>query len=177
METFTELKDFVENPGFTEQRERALANLDLSSIDVPIVHIISFFAKLPYCFTLQSCYGHFLYPGQQNANNYKPLPIVDNIKRVEYRIAYIALCLENNDHGRALLQDLSKIPPIDPDYIQIGCADWFWKRQVNSFVLQVEPYRHRYKDRVSVDYLEARRIENTRYDFFAYLYTLLYERQ
>ena len=64
METFTELKPIVKNPLFRKQREQALKNLDLTTIDVPVCDIIKGFADIPYCFTLQSCYGHFLYKEQ-----------------------------------------------------------------------------------------------------------------
>jgi len=30
-------------------------------IDGPIIGLINGFNKLPYCFTLQSCYEHFVY--------------------------------------------------------------------------------------------------------------------
>ena len=174
LETFTERKDFVDNPHYYEQRQKCLGNLDINSIDAPIVEIVSGFAELPYCFTLQSCYGHFLHSGQKNPYNIELLPITDNsITRVEYRIAYIALCIENSKLGRALFQDLREIPAIDPEYIQFGCAEWFWERQVNSYALQVEPKRHMTKDRATVDYQKALHIEKTRNEFFAELKKLL----
>ena len=49
--------------------------------------------------------------------------------------------------------------------MQLGCAEWFWKRQVNSFVLQVEPKRYKTKDRVS-SYKEALHIEKIRNTVF-----------
>ena len=176
METFTELKDFVDNPHFHEQRQEYLGKLDINTIDAPIVEIVEGFAKLPYCFTLQSCYGHFVYNGQKNPSDVEPLPISDSIDSVEYRIAYIALCVDNSEIGKALFQDLNKIPTIDPEYIQFGCAEWFWQRQVNSYVLQVEPKRHMTKDRATVGYQEALYIEKIRNQFFAQLKILLQER-
>ena len=166
METFTAIKGFVHNPHYREQRRRVLGELDINTIDEPIVQLIDDLAKLPYCFTLQSCCGHFLYDGQEDPNNTQALPISAAISRVEYRIAYIALCLQNSDLGKALFQDLSELVSIDPGTIQFGCAEWFWKRQVNSYALQVEPERYKTKDRIVVDYQEALHIEKVRNEFF-----------
>lgn len=176
METFTELKDFVENPHYYEQRQKSLGDLDINTIDPPIIEFISILVKLPYCFTLQSCYGHFLYKDQKNPYNVEPLPTSGNITRVEYRIAYIALCIENSSPGRELFECLKDIPVIDSDYIQFGCAEWFWGRQVNSYALQVEPRRYMTKDKVWVDYQEALHIEKTKILFFAGLWKLLQSR-
>ena len=166
METFTEFKPLVKTPSFIQQREKALNQLDINNIDAPIKKIIKSFAKLPYCFTLQSCYGHFLYNDQKNPKNLEPLPDSNKISQVEYRIAYIALCIQNNQQGRMLLQKLKKIPLIDPDYVQFSCADWFWKQQVNSYALQVEPERYKTKDKITVDFQEALHIEKVRNEFF-----------
>ena len=165
METFTEFKPFVINSLFHQQREKSLNQLDINTIDTPIKKIIKGFSNLPYCFTLQSCYGHFLYNNQKNPNNIEPLPESDNIYNVEYRIAYIALCIRNNKQGRMLLQELKKIPSIDPDFVQFGCADWFWERQINSYVLQVEPERYKTKDKITVNFQEALHIEKVRNEF------------
>jgi len=72
-----------------------------------------------------------------------------------------------------LFNDLGKIPAIDPEYIQFGCAEWFWKRQVNSYVLQVEPKRYMTEDRVSVNYQEALHIEKIRNTVFSELGNLI----
>ena len=173
METFTDLKDFVDNPYFHDQRKKWLSKLDIGSIDTPIVELISGFAKLDYCFTLQSCYGHFLHNSQKNPYNIEPLPLSNCISNVEYKIAYIALCIENSKQGRTLFYDLKEIPSIDPEYIQFGCAEWFWKRQVNSYALQVEPKKHMTKDRLFVDYWEALHIEKVRNKFFTRLKKLV----
>ena len=177
METYTKLRDFVSNPRYHEQRQKYLGSLDISIIDTPIIEIISGFAKLSYCFTLQSCYGHFLYSGQRNPKNIEPLAVSDNITSVEYRIAYIALCIEDSESGRELFDELGKIPIIDPEYIQFGCAEWFWARQVNSYVLQVEPKRHMTKDRALVSYQEALHIEKLRDEFFRRLKKLVQKEQ
>jgi len=166
METLTAITSFVRNPHYRDQRRKALDRLDIDTIDAPIVPLIDDLARLPCCFTLQSCYGHFLYKGQEDCNNVEALPISAAISRVEYRIAYVALCLQNSDLGESLFQDLSGLASTNPEYIQFGCAEWFWKMQVNSYALQVEPERFKTKDRIVVDYQEALHIEKVRNEFF-----------
>ena len=100
---------------------------------------------LPYCYTLQSCYGHFLYQGQSNPHSLTPLPVTNDITEVDYRIAYIAMVIENSEEGRALLEDIKQLTDLNPYFIQFGCADWFWNQNVNSYALQVEPKDHMYK--------------------------------
>lgn len=169
METFTELNELVENPDYQGQRQKSLAGLTDFMIDKPIIEIINGFNKLPYCFTIQSCYGHFLYNGQKDPYNLEPLPVTNTISGVEYRIAYIALCIDNSDSGRKLLQALKEITAIDPENIQFCCAEWFWKRQVNSYALQVEPERFKREDKTTLDYREALKIEKIRNRFFGKL--------
>lgn len=173
METFTELKKLVENPHYQEQRQKSLADLTDLMIDVPIIKIINGFNKLPYCFTIQSCYGHFLYNAQKDPNNLEPLPVTDTITRVEYRIAYIAFCIDNSDSGKGLFEALKEITTIDPENIQFCCAEWFWKRQVNSYALQVEPERLKHQDKALLDYREALQIEKIRNEFFVQLQKFL----
>ena len=163
METF---KPLVKNPLFHQQREKSLIQLDINSIDAPIKELIKDFSNLSYCFTQQCCYGHFLYNDQKKPKNLEPLPRSDNISKVEYRIAYIAFCIQNNQQGRMLLQKLKKIPEIDPDYVQFGCGDWFWQKQVNSYALQVEPEKFKTKDSITVNFQEALHIEKVRNEFF-----------
>ena len=177
METFTEPKELVENPHYQEQRRESLAGLSDDMIDAPIVDIINGFNKLRYCFTMQSCYGHFVYNNQKDPYNLEPLPITDNVARVEYRIAYICLCIQNSALGRALLEALNEITAIDPQNIQFCCAEWFWERQVNSYALQVEPDRFKHKDTAVLDYREALHIEKTRNEFFVQLRELIRKQQ
>jgi len=132
LETFIEPKELVENPEYHDQRRRTLASLNDGMIDAPIIELIHGFNRLPYCYTLQCCYGHFIFNGQTDLHNLKPLPITDIIFKVEYRIAYVCLCIENSKPGKNFLQALQEITAIDPENIQFCCADWFWKRQVNS---------------------------------------------
>ncbi|MBN1148772.1 MAG: hypothetical protein JXA78_16040 [Anaerolineales bacterium] len=173
METFTPLKDLIPNLRFAEQRQQALDGLDLKFIDAPLVGLIKNLARLPYCFSLQCCYGHFLYNGQRDERHIGRLPRGAAISEVDYRIAYLAICLQDNDEGRALFEEFGGMTAIDPAYVQFGCADWFWEQQVNSYALQVEPERFKDRDRALVGYAEALRIERVRDEFFERLGTLI----
>ena len=177
METFTTARAFVENPHYDKERGDSLQKLDLSSIDPPILDLVRGFTGLLYCFTLQSCYGHFLYPGQKDPHNTEPLPVDKSIARVEYRIAYLALVIEDSVPGRELFDELGEITSVDPEYIQFGSADWFWERQLNSYALQVEPRKYMTQDTCQIDYLEALHVEKVRNRFFKELTTLLQNRQ
>jgi hypothetical protein len=173
LETFTEPKELAENPHYQVQRQKTLHALTDEMIDMPIINLVNEFNRLPFCFTLQSCYGHFVYNGQKNSRNLEPLPVRDTIGEVEYRIAYIAFCIENSLLGRELFEALKKIPAIDPKNVQFCCAEWFWQRHVNSYALQVEPDRFKHKDTAVVDFKEALYIEKIRNEFFIRLYGLL----
>lgn len=173
METFTEPKDFVDNPHYLHQRQASLAALDTDTIDGPIVDIVKNFQDLPHCFTLQSCYGHFVHEGQQDCRNTERLHIADGFAIVLYRIAYMALCIENSPAGKGLLENLRDISMANPEFIQFGSAEWFWDRQVNSYALQVEPERFMDKDQITLDYREALRIQDVRDGFFSEFRNLL----
>jgi hypothetical protein len=173
VETFTKPKEFVENPHFREQRSKMLASLSDDMLDTPIIDLINGFNQLPYCFTLQCCHGHFVHDRQKDPYNLEPLPITDTIKSVEYRIAYIAFCIENSASGKIFREALNDIRLIDPKNIQFCSADWFWKKQVNSYALQVQPDRFKDKDRAFLDYKEALLIEKVRNAFFVQLQELL----
>ena len=173
METYTELKEFVENPHYQLQRQQSLGSLTDDMIDAPIVGIINGFNKLSGCFTLQCCYGHFVFNGQKDLHNLDPLPIKDHPARVEYRIAYIGFCLENSVSGRKLFEALKEVPAVDPENVQFCCAEWFWEQQVNSYALQVEPERFKHLDKTVLDYREALHIERVRNEFFIRLEELL----
>lgn len=167
METFAAPKEFVEDPHYAARREQTLHGLDVDTIDKPLRGLIADFAALEYCFTLQSCYGHFLYDDQRDKKNIEPLPADRRSGRVEYRIAYLALCIEHSEAGHGFYRDLRDIATIDPAYVQFGSAEWFWRKQVNSYALQVEPERYRKRDKIRVPFHEARRIETVRNAFFA----------
>lgn len=74
MQTFAQSREFVDNPQYERDRERELASLALEYIDAPIREVVVGFAKLPYCFTLQSCYGHFVHTAQPEPRNLEPVP-------------------------------------------------------------------------------------------------------
>ena len=75
------------------------------------------------------------------------------------------------------LEALKEITVIDTENIQFCCAEWFWKRQVNSYALQVESERFKYQDRAKLDYKEALHIEKIRNTFFVQLKELLQKQQ
>ena len=142
-------------------------------IDIPIIDLVNGYNKLSYCFTLQSCYGHFVYNGQKDFHNLEPLPVTGAIDKIEYRIAYIAFCIENSAAGRRFFETLKEVTSIDPENIQFCCAEWFWNKQINSYALQVEPDRFKRQDTAIIDFMEALHIEKIRNTFFIRLYELL----
>ncbi len=165
METFTPPRNLVENPRFIQDRNHVLTDLEMEAIDEPIRDIIIKINKQPFCFTLQCCYGHFVWGPKQDPHHLNPLP--PRIPgKVRYRIAYMAFCIENNPMGAAFLKALALIPDIDREYVQFGSADWFWERHLNTFVLQVEPERFQYEDEALVEWEEALRLEQIKTLFF-----------
>jgi hypothetical protein len=176
METFIEPRELVNNPGFEKQRQRTLADLTDDMIDAPIVSVVRELNNLPFCFTLQCCYGHFVYDGRWDQHNLDPLPASEKISRVTYRIAYMAFCIDDCEAGRDLLDHLEHITTLDPENIQFCSAGWFWSRQVNSYALQVEPDRFKHKDKAVLDYKEALYIENLRNKFFPRLEKMLQDK-
>ncbi len=165
METFAEPREFVENTRFPEERRAALATLELNAVDEPIADIVAGFAELPYSFTMQCCYGHFICDPAQNPYDLAPMPPGYG-GRVRYRIAYIAFCLENSERGRGLRESLARLTRIDPGYVQFGSPDWFWRQWDNSYALQVEPAAHRFRDEAVLEAAEALHTQNVRDIFF-----------
>lgn len=172
METLAKPRAMVDSPDYLRQRRAALDALDLRSIDPPIVDLIADFATLSHCFTLQSCYGHFLSSPDQAPNALERVPVA-HAGSVRYRIAYIAVCVANDSSGRGLLESLRQVPRIDPDYVQFGSADWFWKRWPNSYALQVEPKRYEQRDEAILQVAEALHVQSTRDAFFGELRRLV----
>jgi hypothetical protein len=172
LETFTEPRQFVENPRFSKDRHDTLTALDLHTIDEPIVDLINGFTALSHCFTLQSCYGHFLYSPEQDTFSLDPVP-TKNTGYIRYRLAYIVFCIDNSPAGRAFHNSLAKVPELDPDYVQFGSADWFWKRYVNSYALQLEPARFKRKDEAILEHTEALHVQQQRGLFFSKLRDLM----
>lgn len=182
METFTEAKPFVNDPGYKRRRQAALTEfenqLSAGSIDSPVIEIVKGFNRLPFCFTLQSCFGHFVHKCQKDSRNVEPLSYYqDELSVVEYRIAYMTLYLRNNEFGRTLFNDFHVIAKRNPDYIQFGSAEWFWKVCPNSYVLQVEPSRSRNKDKIRVNIKEALHIELVRNKAFGEIRKVLQKKE
>ncbi len=169
METYSEPKELLENPSFQEQRDKSLAGLSDDMIDGPIVDLINDLNRMPFCFTMQCCYGHFVHNESTDKHTLERLPVTDTIGKVEYRIAYICFCVENSSAGRGFLKILKGITDIDPDYIQLCSAEWFWERHVNTYALQVEPDRFKNQDTAELEYEEALHVEKIRDEFFARL--------
>lgn len=175
METFAEPKSLVPNPDFEAQKQASLTGLKDHMIDAPIVEIIKRFNRLPFCYTLQSCFGHFVYADQTNILNVNPLPVTKIPTPIEYRIAYIAFAIDNSDAGRKFKRALGEVVAIDGANIQFCSADWFWERQVNTYALQVEPDRFKHQDIVQLDYAEARQVEAVRNTFFDHIQQIDWE--
>ena len=162
MESFAPARAPVENPLFQKQKRQWLAELTPGILDEPLVAIVNALNALSYCFTLQSCCGHFLCPGQKDPRNLDPLPHTRSSAMVTYRIAYLAFCIQGGAAGKRVLDSMSQIAASDPANIQFGSPGWFWKRQVNSYALQVEPLRFQDQDRVVLDYGEALQVQQVR---------------
>lgn len=172
METFAKPRPFVEHPNFSRDRGLVLDDFRPENIDAPLRGLITRFSHLPFCFTLQCCVGHFLLDEGQDEENLQPLPTHD-VGPVKFRIAYLALCLENSPGGRKLYSGLEKIAASDPEYIQFGSPAWFWDRQVNSYALQVEPVRFATSDVAVIEFDEAVKVQTIRDRFFVRLNELV----
>jgi hypothetical protein len=181
VETFVEARQLVKDPSFEEHRRRALAELDVAltsnAIDVAITDMIRRFSRVPYCFTIQSCHGHFV--SNESGAEIDPSSEAErgSVSSIRYRIAYIALCVQDSAEGRSLLEDLKTLVDIDPDYIQYGSANWFRNRCPNTYVLQVEPSRSACQDAVDVSAEEAKHLAETRDKFFKGLDGVLARRE
>jgi hypothetical protein len=174
VETFAEEREFVDYRGFATSRERVVSSLAPASLDRPIVDVVLGFAKLPHCFTLQSCFGHFVYDGQPDIGSLRALPEHD-VGDVTWRIAYLALCIEQSEAGARLRDALAGLTATDPEYVQFGSPGWFWEQHPNSYALQVEPGRFRLKDQAVIPYNEALHVQGVRDEFFARLRRVLGE--
>ncbi len=182
METFTNARPFVPNQSYEQERKKALLQLkeelNKGSIDPPIMRLLEEIAKIPHCFTLQSCYGHFVHDKEANLHNIVPLSKYSSeIEKVNYRIGYVAFCIQDSAAGRQLHQDLEKLTKIDPEYIQFGSADWFWERCANSYAIQVEPKRSKNTDTVWIGFDEALYLEKLKSQFFKALLEIVLKHQ
>jgi hypothetical protein len=173
METFIEARDLVPFPAYAEERARVLAAIDWGDLDAPVVDVVRAFDELPHVFMLQCCYGHFLTDPDQDERDLAPLP-AGHSGAVRYRIAYVAFCVEACDPGRTFVERASRLPAlVEPGYVQFGSAGWFWDQWENSYVLQVQPAAHRFKDRAALAAGEALRTQRARDRFFEELRGLL----
>lgn len=167
METYTACKAFVDNPQYNEDRRYVLDNLVAGDIDPPLVTLVQKINRLPYVFSLQCCYGHFLW---KNGKEINPLESLEADTWVTYRLAYIALCIENSSLGRHLQQRLMNIPSsISEDNIQFFSAQWFWDQWPNSYAIQIMPERFKGFDVAQITATEARELATIRDGCFAYL--------
>ncbi len=166
MDTFTPARDFINDSLFSKRRNRSLKYLDINAIDQPIKDIISMLRHVPYCFTLQCCWGHFVHDGQTDPRGLETLASYSENTTITYRIAYLAICIKHNDAGIGLYKNLQDIVKIDPHNIQFGSADWFWREHTNSYILQVEPERFCMKDTAVLGVPEAIYIQGIRNKMF-----------
>ena len=167
MQAFTEPRAPVPNETFATQRARVLAELDLEGLDCPLRDLVARLAEVPCCFPVESCCGHFvILQGDERRIFDRLPPLTDDITSVLYRVAYLALCVDDSPAGRDLLRELRAVPSIAPERVQFGCVDHHWRRQVNTFVLQVVPWPHRVVDDVLLTPEEARDVEDARRWFF-----------
>lgn len=178
METFTPPRRFVPHPDYRKDRGRYLQGLwqeiNRKAIDAPLHPLMQECMGVPHCFTLQSCYGHFVHAREPEKENLVPISrYTPEVGRVEYRIAYLALCLENSPAGHELYSELAGIAGLDPAFIQFGSADWFWDQIPNTYCIQLEPERIKNEDSGDVTWDEALRIEELRRPFFKRLMEIM----
>ena len=167
METYTDPKPFEDYPGFQSDRQLALNILDITLIDNPLVGLIDDLNKLPYLFTLQCCYGHFLTTDDEEVFDFD---LSGSINTVEYRLAYIAFCIENSPSGKKFAHQLKDISlTMEQGLVQFCSAQWFWDQWVNSYALQIMPQRFIDKDSAVLHFYEAAKIKQARDIFFAYM--------
>lgn len=168
METFAPPRDLVDNTRYEHDRRAALAGLDLDAIDAPIRDLIRDFARLRHCFTLQCCWGHFVCRPGQGPHTLEPVS-EDHVGPVRYRIAYLAVCVENSAPGSRLLGALRQVSEIDTHTVQLGSPEWFATTCPNTYALQVEPEHSMLEDEAVLTHDEAVYVQSVRDRFFAAL--------
>lgn len=167
METFVGPRQFVDHPEYEKNRYRALETLGNlivhGGIDPPLVELVELFSRVPHCYTVQSCCGHFVHEGEPDEHTLARLSSYrGKVHRVHYRIAYIAFVLEKSKNGFELCHDLRLLASRNPANIQFGSADWFWEHSVNTYQIQIAPEREKYRDSFAVTYGEALVLEKVR---------------
>ena len=165
MDTYTPAKSFVAHPEFQSERLAALDGLDITLVDPQLAPLIKNLNRLPYLFTLQCCHGHLFTLDSKEIADFEGYKGSDE---VEYRLAYIAFCIENSPLGRSFLEELKQIPSrLEEHTVHFGSAQWFWDHWVNSYILQVMPLRFKDQDKAVIDLPEAGRIIELRDTFFS----------
>ena len=141
MDTFVPARHLMADPAFPTRKQAALSELDPQTLDPPMTPLVQGFNRLPFCYTLQSCHGHIIVPGQGPPEHWQRRPVDNAPSKAFYQLAYLALVARCDSDGRDLLKYLAALADTCPKYLQMGCADWFWNTQgqVNSYVLQVCP--------------------------------------
>jgi hypothetical protein len=167
METFAGPKPFVDNPEYERNRSVALETLRnliaAGRIDPPIVELMNLFSRVSHCYTIQSCFGHFVHERESDEHTTSRLaPYRERISTVLYRIAYIAFVLEKSENGFVLCRDLRTLALQNPGYLQFGSAGWFWEQSVNTYQIQVALEQEKEKDSFWVTYNEALLLEKIR---------------
>jgi hypothetical protein len=176
METFCKARDFVQHTHYERDRASVISNFVLEDIDEPIRDIMTALLRVSQCFSLQSCYGHFIWKGQHDEHNLCVLPS-ENQGLVRYRIAYLALCIKKGTQGAHLRECLASIREIDVEYVQFGSPDWFWQKYPNSYALQVEPKRFAFQDQAILEHIEAQYVQSVRDKFFQRIRDLVGDRE
>jgi hypothetical protein len=174
METFNPARPFTLHPGYVSDREKAQRELAeeilRGSIDPPLLPMIRECIPITHFFTVQCCFGHFVHDMEPDTENLvPPSQYSGKIETVRYRLAYLAICLQNNIRGREMYSDLEEMAADNPDYVQFGSADWFWERMVNTYCIQLEPERLKNRDSEVITLEEALHLETLREDFFTRL--------
>ncbi|MFH1057788.1 MAG: hypothetical protein V1797_03780 [Pseudomonadota bacterium] len=157
METFGPMRPLQADADFAQRRRLALAGLEPGALDPEMRGPVAGLNRLRHCFTLQSCQGHILVPGQGPPAGWERRPVEPPPARALYQLAYLALVVRNGRAGGDLLGDLAALAAGEAEFMQLGCADWFWREQgqVNSYVVQVAPRRRQGLDWFEMDRAEA----------------------
>lgn len=178
METFTPPRPFVPHPDYWRDRERSLQELRQeivkNRIDPPLLQLVRECMTIPHCFTMQCCFGHFVHRMEPDTENLAPISrYTQEVGIIRYRIAYVALCLQDSSAGHAMYFELEKIAALDPSFIQFGSADWFWDQVPNTYCIQLEPERMKGEDSGEVTWEEALKIEEIREPFFTVIMEIM----
>jgi hypothetical protein len=171
METFTSARPFTLHPGYASDRDKTNRELEeemlSGSIDAPLLPIIRDWMPITHCFTVQCCFGHFVHDREPDIENLvPPSRYRGKIETVRYRLAYVAVCIQDTICGREMYADLEELAADNPDYIQFGSAGWFWERLVNTYCIQLEPERLKNTDSGLIAMDEALHLEMLRKNFF-----------